>query len=165
MQVIKPNTDFFKAMNDSDPNEVYPILFAGGTIDQGNSIDWQDELAKKLAPYPGLYLNPRRDQWDSTWKQDPTPGTNFHKQVRWETDAQDVADILVYNFLPDSKSPVTMLELGRYGSFGDKDIFVVCPKEFWRYGNVKMFCDDGNIPVYENLDNMVSELVELIDSW
>jgi len=156
MKHIKPPTPFLPILKMVDPNEHYPVVFLGGTIDQGASRDWQDEIASQLSHYNGFILNPRRDNWDATWEQDPTPGTNFYGQVTWEFEAQDIADVLVYNFLPNSQSPVTMLELGHW-SKPDKT-FVVCPKTFWRYGNVKMFCDRINVNFFETETEMMQAL-------
>jgi hypothetical protein len=57
-------------------------IFLGGSIDMGAAELWQDRLVRDL-----VILNPRRDDWDSSWVQDPTPGTQFYKQVAWELDA------------------------------------------------------------------------------
>jgi hypothetical protein len=65
-------------------------VFLGGSIDMGAAELWQDRLVKDLEDYDSLVLlNPRRDDWDSSWTQDPTPGTQFYEQVDWELRWQD----------------------------------------------------------------------------
>lgn len=139
-------------------------IFLGGSIDMGSAENWQDRLTKDLSDYADedlILLNPRRDDWDSTWVQDPTPGTQFYEQVKWELDQQDEASAIVYYFAPTSKSPITLLELGLFGP--DKAVIVCCPKEFYRYGNVKMVCDEYAIPMVESYEDLVAALREGID--
>lgn len=145
------------------PYEGKTTIFLGGSIDMGAAEDWQDRLAKDLAKYGDelVLINPRRDDWDSSWKQDPTPRTEFYEQVSWELYHQENAGALVYYFAKDSKSPVTLLELGLFGA-ADKTI-VCCPKEFYRYGNVKIVCDRYMIHFVETYEDMVKCIADAID--
>lgn len=136
-------------------------LFLGGSIDMGSAPLWQKKLAEDLADYDDLViLDPRRDDWDSSWSQDPTPGTQFYEQVDWELNRQDEADLIVYYFAADSKAPITLLELGL---FLGSNILVCCPPSFYRYGNVKMVCRRYGIDMVESYDAMVSKLRETLD--
>lgn len=145
------------------PNENTLKIFLGGSIDMGAAEDWQDRLANDLSDYDdGLILiNPRRDDWDASWKQDPTPGTQFYEQVEWELVNQENADGIVYYFAADSKSPITLLELGL---FKDQPVIVCCPKEFYRYGNVKMVCDRYEIAMVETYEDLLKFLRDAIDA-
>ena len=134
-------------------------IFLGGSIEMGAAEMWQDRLVKDLSHHENLVLlNPRRDDWDSTWVQDPTEGTQFYEQVAWEMDMQEQADVHVYYFAKDTKSPITLLELGQYGN--SESTVVCCPKEFWRYGNVKMLCDRYDIELVETYEDMLQFLDE-----
>lgn len=136
-------------------------LFLGGSIDMGAAELWQDRLAQDLEDYDSIViLNPRRDDWDSSWVQDPTPGTQFHEQVSWELQHQSDADLIVYYFAADSKAPITLLELGL---FGGSNVLVCCPREFYRYGNVKMVCEAFSIDFVETYDQMVTHLRAVLD--
>ena len=127
----------------------------------GSAEDWQKRLTKDLSDYTDLVLlNPRRDDWDSSWIQDPTPGTKFYEQVEWELECQEQADVNLYYFTADSKAPITLLELGL---FNDDNVVVCCPKEFYRYGNVKMVCDRYSIPMVETYDELLKLLREALD--
>ena len=134
-------------------------LFLGGTIDMGNSYDWQQEIKEyiennnsKLQEW--VILNPRRDDWDSSWVQH-IDNPQFNEQVTWELDAMDIADLRLFVFLPNSKSPVTMLELGLYK---DKPCVVYCPFEFYRSGNIHIVCKKFNIPYYTDWDQFKNSL-------
>lgn len=144
-------------------------LFLGGSIDMGKAVDWQTKLTSDLAlafensDVDIMILNPRRDDWDSSWIQDPTPGTKFYEQVDWELQAQENADGIVYYFSPESKaSPITMLELGLFAS---SNVIVFCPPEFYRYGNVKMVCERYEIAMVESYDELLDTLTQEIWSY
>lgn len=132
-------------------------LFLGGTIDMGNSHDWQQEfkdfLSKNLTILKNwTILNPRRDNWDSSWVQH-IDNSQFKEQVTWELLAMELADLRIFVFLPDSKSPVTMLELGL---FKDKPCIVYCPFEFYRSGNIHIVCETYGIKYYTDWNEFLN---------
>lgn len=136
-------------------------VFLGGSIEMGAAELWQDELAKAFKDVPNvIFLNPRRDDWDSSWAQDPTPGTDFHEQVSWEMDGQEFADVCVYYFADGTKSPITLLELGAYG--GGNNTIVRCTPNFWRHGNVAMFAQRYGCTLVETLEDVIEELTVAI---
>lgn len=130
-------------------------VFLAGSIEMGGAVDWQDAVVTRLKSLDDLNIvvyNPRRDDWDSSWVQDPTPGTEFHKQVSWEQYNIKSSDIVYFYFAPGTISPISLLELGQVVSFEPRvgyvhgqtrEIVVCCPPEFQRYGNVKMVCSVG----------------------
>jgi nucleoside 2-deoxyribosyltransferase len=123
-------------------------IFLAGTIDMGNSEDWQSRVANRLNSNIVIY-NPRRDDWDSTLLQSyETP--QFNQQVNWELNALNKADVIIFNFLPDSKSPITLLELGLYAASGKA--VVCCPDEYYKAGNVHIICERYDIPLYKDMD-------------
>lgn len=150
MKVIKPPHAY-------DVSDKFAI-FLGGSIEMGKAENWQERLEKDLSGYSDqlVLLNPRRDDWDSSWPQDPTPGTKFHEQVDWEMTALSAnSDMVVFYFDPATKSPITLLELGWIGSNDPFNTVVCCPPDFWRYGNVAMFCSLHNIPFAETYEDML----------
>lgn len=139
------------------PPELIPVkeqtsLFLAGTIDMGSSYKWQEEVVKALESYNIEIYNPRREDWDSSWKQGFTE-PQFFQQVTWEMDAMERADIIVINFLPESKSPISLLELGLHASSGK--LLVCCPDEFYRSGNVHIVCNRYSIPLYKNIKDLL----------
>ena len=123
-------------------------IFLGGTIDMGNSHNWQKEFKEAIQSNNYLknwtILNPRRDDWDNSWIQHKD-NPQFREQVEWELEALDRADIRIFVFLPESKSPVTMLELGLCN---DKPSIVYCPFKFYRSGNIHIVCEKYKILYY-----------------
>ena len=75
------------------------------------------------------------------------------------------SDFIVYHFDPKTKSPITMFELGEFGTGINKNIYVSCNEDFWRYGNVKMFCDYHIIPVYNQLDDLIIKLKKVLTKY
>ena len=107
-------------------------VFLAGTIDMGNSENWQEEVIKlfngPLLKEMGFTIyNPRRIEGLKSEDQE--------EQIQWELNHLDKADTILMNLLPSSKSPISLLEFGLYAKSGK--LVVVCPKEFYRYSNVR----------------------------
>ncbi len=93
-------------------------------------------------------MNPRREDWDSSWKQSITD-PKFKEQVEWELNCLDICDTILINFERDSLSPITLLEFGLHAKSGK--VVVSCPKEFWRAGNIEVVCNKYGVPLFDNL--------------
>ena len=146
-----------KAINDySGINGIK--IFLCGSIEMGKAENWQKIIVGALSPFDVLILNPRRDDWDNSWIQS-IENKQFREQVEWELKAQEDADIIVINFDPTTKSPITLLELGL---FHNKKMLVSCPKEYFRRGNVEIVCKRYNIAFYENIFQIIKELLKII---
>ena len=140
-------------------------IFLGGSIDMGAAEDWQVKLASDLSGYDDdlVLFNPRRLQWDASLPQDPTPGTTFHYQVAWEFEYQDESNINVYYFGDNSPAPISLLELGSYGTEFPYQTVVRCSPNFYRYGNVNMFCKKHGITLVHTYDELLNVLKYRID--
>ena len=128
-------------------------VFLAGSIEQGLAKDWQSELYERFKDKPLILLNPRRDTWDASWKQD-IDEPQFRFQVLWELEGQERADLIVMYFQPETRSPVTLLELGLFAQSGK--LVVCCPEGFWRKGNVDIVCRKYNIQQVETLNDLIS---------
>lgn len=126
-------------------------IFLAGSIEMGLAEDWQKELGEWLIDKNYNIFNPRRADWDSTWNQtyeDP----NFSQQVKWEMNALEKSDYIIMYLDPQTKSPISLLELGLHAS--SKKLFVVCPDGFWRKGNVEVVCSLYDIPLFNSLEEL-----------
>jgi hypothetical protein len=141
----------------------YPLnkikIFLAGSIEMGIAVDWQAEVEEKLKEYDIIILNPRRKSWDSTWTQS-IQNDKFRQQVEWELTALEEADFIMLYFDPNTKSPISLLELGLFNS---KKIFVCCPEGFWRKGNVEIVCKRYNIPFFEDINAMLDVVKERLE--
>ena len=132
-----------------------PTIFLAGSIEMGVAEDWQDKVAKRFETHQATFFNPRRDEWDSSWKQDQKE-RNFNEQVNWEMNNLEDCDIIFMYFDPGTKSPISLLELGLHAS--DGKMIVVCPEGFWRKGNVEIVCTRFNIPLFDSLEDGMGSL-------
>ncbi len=128
-------------------------IFLAGSIEMGKAENWQDNITKKLQYSSFTILNPRRDDWDSSWEQTKT-NPQFSEQVNWELNALDLVDIIVMYFDPNTKSPISLLELGLYANTGK--LIVCCPEGFWRKGNVDIVCDKYDIDQVDSIDELIT---------
>lgn len=137
-------------------------IFTAGSIEMGKAEPWQDRLVKEFPDDNVLFMNPRRDDWDSTWKQDPTPGTKFHEQVTWELAHIEKADIVVFYFDPKTQSPITLMELGLClgsdPSIDSRRFIVCCPDGYFRKGNVVITCKRHGVNVVNTYEDFVKKL-------
>jgi hypothetical protein len=129
-----------------------PSLFLAGSIDNGKAINWQARLEADIADRNLLIFNPRRDDWNSDWKQDAS-NPLFYEQVNWELTALDKTTIIAMYFAPGSVSPITLLELGLYAS--SHRMIICCPDTFWRKGNVDIVAQKYGIPVHDNYETFL----------
>ena len=131
-------------------------IFLAGTIDGGNSVDWQETAAALLDAGNAncILYNPRQKEWH------PEREGEMDYQVGWELEHLEKADLILMNFLPGSQSPITLLELGLFARSGK--LHVVCPPDFYRYDNVRITCHRYGVPLYATLEEAVSILLGLI---
>ena len=147
-------------------------IFLAGSIEMDSAEKWQEKVVKELDDYilaydaktdavvsDLMFFNPRRDDWDSSWTHN---SLEFQKQVLWELDYLDKADLIVMYFDPSTKSPISLLELGLYAQ--SRKLIVCCPDGFWRKGNVMITCGLYNVPVYESYAAWMSAIKQRINS-
>jgi hypothetical protein len=151
MKVIKPDSLEQECNTTS--------IFLAGSIEMGSCEDWQTKTSEIFKDTDVTFFNPRRDGWDSTWTQEKI-NKEFAHQVNWEMDSLDSCDIIFMNIIPGTKSPITLLELGLHAN--SKKIIVCCPDGFWRKGNVEIVCSRFNIPLYDNFEEAIEKLKDMI---
>lgn len=146
--------------NITERTRTKPSVFLAGTIDMGDERfkTWQSDFALQLKEKYHIF-NPRRIDWDSTWKQD-FENPQFFQQVMWELNALTQSDVIIINFLPGSKSPISLLELGKYGGNDQQrhKVYVLCPYGYEKKGNVDVFCHVHGIPLYVDADTLITDL-------
>jgi hypothetical protein len=140
-----------------------PCLFLGGTIDNGNSRDWQSEVIEYFRDSDIVIFNPRRENWDSSANSDA-----LEKQIDWELQALEIADAIFINLERDSQSPISLLEFGLYAgraSSGKANkLIVACPEEFWRYTNVLVTAERYKVLMVHSVSSMISDGIDLLRS-
>ena len=126
----------------------------------GKAVDWQKEIEETLKDYEGIILNPRRDDWDASWVQSKD-NKEFRGQVEWELYGLDNASMVVYYFEPNTKSPISLLELGMHLRSGRA--IVCCPEGYEKKGNVDVTCKYYRVPMNESLDELKQSLIKIVE--
>jgi hypothetical protein len=159
-------------------------VFLGGSIEQDKASQWQKRVVRMFKDYPGIIiLNPRRDSWDPSWKN-VASNKKFRQQVEWELDALDASDAILMYFDPKTKSPISLLETGLYAKdrgyvpaqWEDYEdgmtvrrmdpysvLHVVCPRGFWRKGNVDIVCERHKIQRFSSITKAVNNIKRLYE--
>lgn len=132
-------------------------VFLAGSIEMGAAELWQDRAVKMLEGTRWVAINPRRDDWDSSWEQKAS-NPKFREQVEWELRGLNRAQAIILYFDPATKAPISLLELGL---FARRKIVVVCPEGFWRKGNVDIVCEHWNIQQKNTLEEAVEWVKQL----
>lgn len=133
-------------------------VFMAGSIEMGAAEPWQERVVSGLKDLDIVLLNPRRTDWDSTWEQ-RAHNVNFSEQVNWELDALEAARWVIFYFDPNTKSPITLMELGLMARPNAR-VLVCCPDGFWRKGNVEIVCQRNNIEMVDSIDELVEAIAE-----
>lgn len=135
-----------------------PSIFLAGSTEMGQAVQWHQIVEQALQAYSITILNPRRDDWDASWVQ-TIENPYFAAQVNWELDAQERADCIAMYFAPDTKAPITLLELGLFAYTGK--LVVCCPTNYWCKGNVDVVCSRYSIQQVPSLSDLCRCLVNL----
>lgn len=146
MNTYKPPT------NIATRNKKNKTVFLAGSIEMGIADNWQDNLSNFFTDNGWDVFNPRREDWDSSWVQ-KFENAQFYQQVNWELNALEQCDLIVMYFDPNTKSPISLLELGLFANSGK--LHVICPEGFWRKGNVEIVCNRYDIPFYHNIKDFI----------
>jgi DNA-binding transcriptional MerR regulator len=137
-------------------------VFLAGSIEMGKATDWQTKIENELRDrldgdqMVTLY-NPRRDDWDSSWEQ-TIENDNFREQVEWELNALEKADKIVVYIDPETKSPITLLEIGLHAHSGN--MCVCCPDGFYRKGNIDIVCNKHDIPMVDDVEGLIDFILK-----
>ena len=150
MDKIKVFTPPYDYDNGKNMTDIAPLrVFLGGTIDDGKSINWQSELIGELnscdTVHPIIVYNPRRSEWPSS-----DDHSEIDKQIKWELSHLERADLIVMNILGNSKSPISLMEIGLFAR--ENKLLVFCPKDFYRYDNVRVVCGSYGVQLFETND-------------
>lgn len=149
---INPHTDESKITKNN-----FLSIFLAGTIDMGNSEDWQHDIIEQLKEIAesnkdrienkdgSIHIyNPRRKEGFSDDKAEQ------EYQINWELDHLEQCNIIVMNILPNSKSPISLMELGLFAR--SKKLVVICPEKFYRYDNVRIVCERYKVKLYNDIN-------------
>jgi Nucleoside 2-deoxyribosyltransferase like len=154
-----------KAIETQAPNPIIEDkinIFLAGSIEMGVAELWQEKIVQQLSDLEVQFLNPRRNDWDSTWEQ-KIENENFKQQVLWELSSLENSDIIIMYFDPNTKSPISLLELGLFAK--SNRLVVLCPDGFWRKGNVDIVCDLFGIKQVNDFTELIQYIREKVNNF
>lgn len=133
-------------------------VFLAGSMDR----DWQNELIQKWNktvannfPKAITFVNPRRKDWDSTWKNSYRD-SNFYQQTKWELSTMKQCDYIVVHLTKASQAPISLLELGLHAHTGK--VLLLREDGFWKEGNIDIVCEEYGIKQFDQLDDIIAFL-------
>jgi hypothetical protein len=130
------------------------VIFLAGSIEMGIADAWQERFVEELVGYDGIIMNPRRLEWDDSWEQ-KWENDQFREQVRWELYWLENADQVFMYFDPNTKSSITLLELGLVTALNASKLVVCCQEPFWRKGNVDVVCRVYGVQQVDSLQALI----------
>lgn len=145
--------------------ELSTIIFLAGSIENGAAENWQEEVTEVLqkrwsrSNYQDVILNPRRDDWNPQLKQSIYE-PEFERQVKWELNGLEMANIVIFYFASNTKSPITLMELGLVSALKNKSVWVYCAPDFWRRGNIEVMCEKYGHVFFTDKKEFMSYLIE-----
>ena len=142
-----------KAPGDYSAYSDKKAVFLAGSIEMGKAVDWQAQVSEALSDQDVALLNPRRDDWDSSWEQSINH-PQFREQVEWELNALERADIIIMYFDPETMAPITLMELGLHAKSSPEKLIVCCPEGYWRKGNVDIVCSMYGVRQVDSLNEI-----------
>lgn len=153
MNVIKPPSEIIIPKGNKS-------VFLAGSIEMGSAELWGDKIINSFNEEDNItFLNPRRDDWDSSWSQN-IENDQFRWQVQWELDGLEKADLIVLYLQPGTMSPISLLELGLFAR--DHKMIICCPDGFWRQGNVDIVAQRYYIKQVDNIENLIKSIKYMI---
>ena len=124
----------------------------------GKADKWQDRTKFYFKAHEQVtFLDPRRDDWDSSWKQ-TLEDDNFVDQVDWELDNLEKCDIMFLYFDPSTKSPISLLEFGLYARSNPEKLICCCPEGFYRKGNLQVTGRKYGVKILDHFETAIDYL-------
>ena len=136
-----------------------PSLFLAGSVEMGDAEDWQEKVINRLDNDGIIILNPRRPDWGADWMASMKDDV-FLDHLEWELSSMDRSDVILIYFAPETKSGISLLELGIYAN-SDKKLVVCCPDGFWCKGYIEIICEKYGIMLFNTITK-TTELLRLL---
>ena len=134
----------------------YPMVFLSGSIEEGKAERWQEKVIERLESIQdtGLIFNPRRTNFNKN--------KDMEEQVLWELQHINISNYVLVYFDPNTKSSITLFELGMLTNYSPKSMVVCCPNGFWKKENVDIVCKKYRLKLFTDLDEAVECLMNKI---
>lgn len=132
-------------------------VFLAGPTNPTGEPDWRETLTAALIDLPVVIYNPKRTDWDSTWKEDFSD-SRWAEQVEWELEMRRRADIVVVFFHRATLAPISLLEFGLSVHSGQA---IVCAQDgYAKRGNVEAVCRQNGTKLVNSEEDLKNVVIE-----
>lgn len=145
--VLSSNNDISQITQDKE------CIFLAGSMAKEPEVNWRQTVIDNLEENYH-FLDPTNSNHNSL------SDAEMHEHVMWEFEGMRIADYILINFISDSLSPISLVELGLHTAT-DK-LIVVCPKEFYKWSYIETLCKEHNTPIFNRLEEVINGDMELI---
>lgn len=143
-------------------------VFLAGTIEMGKSRNWQEDAFQKIdivCPESNvLVYNPRRLDFDAEQVQ-TIENPYMFSQIDWEMRLLEASNIILFNFEPNTVSPISIGELYMYAKDKTKQVIVHCPTGYLRKANIDYTCQRYGVHQVDSYIELIDVAVYKIKSW
>lgn len=137
-------------------------VFLAGTIEMGNSEDWQADAIHKLKNLDVAIFNPRRVL--------APEDKEIANQISWELNSIDRCDFIFMFLAPFTISPISLYELGllQGGKADNKKVILCCHPQYSRKTNIEVTINhlayaNPNIHLSYSFESSILKLKKLIN--
>ncbi|WP_055447706.1 nucleoside 2-deoxyribosyltransferase domain-containing protein [Lacinutrix mariniflava] len=123
--------------------------FLAGSMDFNESNSWRQKIMQEMKHLVHFLDATRIEHNDFSDSQ-------MKEHIEWELDALIISDKIILNFKEDSKSPISILELGMYVK--SSKLVVVCPNKFYQRRYINVLCNKYNTPFFDSFDEAIEYL-------
>ena len=113
--------------------------FLAGSMDTINPVNWRSIVISEGKNHVE-FLDPTNANHDALTDQE------MRDHIKWEHDAMELSDLILMNFLPNARSPISLVELGLNAR--SSKLMVVCPDEFYQKRYVECLCNRFDISFF-----------------
>lgn len=125
-------------------------IFLAGSMDVNVTNTWRNSIVNELYNTYDFF-DPTIDNHDNL------TDTQMRNHILWELKALELSDIVLLNLLPESKSPISLIELGMYVK--TNKLIVVCPEEFYTSRYLEELCSYYKVDLYKSLLDFLNDFI------
>ena len=128
-------------------------IFLAGSMAAKSEVNWRQTISTNLQEKYHFIdpTNPNHDVLNDA---------QMREHIKWEFDGMKRADYIIMNFLRDSLSPISLVELGM--NINNEKLIVICPKEFYKWRYIDTLCKEHNTPIFNQLEEILNGEIDTI---
>ncbi|SEC82566.1 Nucleoside 2-deoxyribosyltransferase like [Tenacibaculum sp. MAR_2009_124] len=125
------------------------LVFLAGSLSIDKIDNWRNTLVNSYSTNFD-FIDPTNDNYVLL------NTSQMEKHINWELEGLELSDIIFMNLLPESKSPISMVELGLYAK--SNKLIICCPEIFYQYRYIKTIAKKYNAALFTELEKGIQHL-------